>query len=36
MSVEEPLNFEKEKDHKEWMNDMQDGYDSIVKNDTWN
>jgi hypothetical protein len=35
MSVEEPLNFEKEKDHKEWMNAMQEEYDSIVKNDTW-
>jgi hypothetical protein len=35
MSVEEPLNFEKAKDHKEWMNAMQEEYDSIVKNDTW-
>jgi len=35
MSVEKHLNFEKSKDHKEWINAMQEEYDSIVKNDTW-
>jgi hypothetical protein len=35
MSVEEPLNFEKEKDHKEWTNAMKEKYDSIMKNETW-
>jgi hypothetical protein len=34
MSVEEPLNFEKAKDHKKWMNVMQEEYDYIVKNGT--
>jgi hypothetical protein len=31
MSVEEPLNFEQAKDHKEWMSAMQEEYDSIMK-----
>jgi hypothetical protein len=35
MSVEEPLNFEQEKYHKEWMNVMKEEYDSIMKNETW-
>jgi len=35
MSVKEPLNFEKTKDHKDWMNSMKEEYDSTMKNDTW-
>ena len=35
MTIEEPLNFEQEKEHKKWMKAMQKKYDSIMKNDMW-
>lgn len=35
MSVDEPQNFEEAKDHKEWMNAMEEEYDLIMDNDTW-
>ena len=34
ISIDESLNFEKDKDRKEWMNAMQEEYDYIVKNNT--
>lgn len=35
MSIDEPYNYEEAKDHKEWMNAMQEEYDSIMDNGTW-
>lgn len=35
MNVVEPLNYEKAKYHKEWMDAMKEEYDSIIKNETW-
>ena len=35
MNVVEPMNYDQAKDHKEWKNVMNDEYESIMKNDTW-
>ena len=35
MNVVEPVNYDQAKDHKEWKNAMNDEYESIMKNDTW-
>ena len=35
MNVVEPMNYDQAKDHKEWKNAMNDEYESIMKNDTW-
>ena len=34
MKVVEPLNYEQDKDHKQWMDAMKEEYDSIIKNET--
>ena len=35
MNVVQPINYDQDKDHKEWKNAMNDEYESIMKNDTW-
>ena len=35
MNVVELVNYDQAKDHKEWKNAMNDEYESIMKNDTW-
>jgi len=35
ITIFEPLNYEQAKNHKEWMEAMQEEYDSIMKNETW-
>ena len=35
MTIFEPLNYEQAKNHKEWMEAMEEEYDSIMKNETW-
>jgi hypothetical protein len=35
MNVVEPVTYEQAKDHKEWKNAMNEEYESIMKNETW-
>jgi len=35
MNVTEPMNYEKAKDKEEWVNAMNEEYNSIMKNQTW-
>ena len=35
MNVVEPINYEHTKDHREWRNAMNEEYESIMKNETW-
>ena len=35
MNVVEPINYDQAKDHKDRENAMNDEYESIMKNDTW-
>ena len=35
MNVVEPVNYEQAKDHEEWKHAMNEEYESIIKNDTW-
>ena len=35
MNVVEPVNYDQAKEHEEWRNAMNDEYDSLMKNQTW-
>ena len=35
MNVVEPLNYEQAKEHKKWMDSMNEKYDAITRNQTW-
>jgi hypothetical protein len=35
MNVVEPINYDQAKEHEEWRNVMNDEYDSLMKNQTW-
>ena len=35
MNVVEPVNYEQAKDHEEWKHAINEEYESIMKNDTW-
>ena len=35
MNVVEPISYEQAKNHKEWNNAMNEEYESIMKNETW-
>jgi hypothetical protein len=35
MNVVETVNYDQAKEHKEWINSMDDEYDSLMKNQTW-
>jgi hypothetical protein len=35
MNVVEPVNYEQAKEHEEWRNAMNEEYDSLMKNQTW-
>jgi hypothetical protein len=35
MNVIKPLNFEQAKEHKEWRGAMNEEYEFIIKNNTW-
>ena len=36
MNVVEPVDYEQAKEHEQWRNAMNDEYDSLMKNQTWN
>ena len=35
MNVVDPVDYEQAKQHEQWRNDMNDDYDSLMKNQTW-
>jgi hypothetical protein len=35
MNVVEPVNYDQAKEHEEWRNTVNDEYDSLMKNQTW-
>ena len=35
MNVVEPIDCEQAKEHEQWINSMNDEYDSLMKNQTW-
>ena len=35
MNVVEPVKYDQAKEHEEWINAMNNEYDSLMKNQTW-
>ena len=35
MNIEEPVTYKQPKNHEEWKNAMNEEYESIMKNETW-